>query len=91
MIGKLPKDVTIKDINDMLQNLPLPREDADPVENCVTWTKCAIVELQQRNWVEQCDINKFMDDAIVLGDKWYQSSPDLKAGSKKVNYTNRDM
>lgn len=69
MIGKLPKGVTIKDLHDALQKLPLPRENTDPAENCVTWTKGAIGELQQRNWVEQFNLDRFMDDALALGYK----------------------
>lgn len=91
MIGKLPKNTSKQDLNAILEKLQLPQEDAAPVQNCVSWTKDAIEHLQKRQLVEQFDVDQFMDHALSLGDDWYQTSRDLKAGPKKVNYTNRDM
>ncbi|KAH8425148.1 uncharacterized protein LDX57_002897 [Aspergillus melleus] len=46
MIGKVPNDVSYDEIETHLASLPLPDKDAQPAQNCVTWTMAAIGKLQ---------------------------------------------
>lgn len=91
MIGKFPKNVSVNDLNGILESLPLPQENGNPGESRVSWTKDDIVKLREMKWVEHFDIDEFMDHARNLGEGWYRENRDMAAGVKKVNYIDRPM
>ena len=87
MIGKLPPGVKTAHVNQLLAEVPILLEDADPVQNCVNWMRQAVVALQRQEWAEGFDVDVFMDDALAQADKWLVE----KGGSKvtRINYTSR--
>ncbi|EFE33887.1 uncharacterized protein ARB_07351 [Trichophyton benhamiae CBS 112371] len=91
MIGKLPKGITAHDVDTLLQRVALPRENATPVENCVTWIRAAIQALQEKQWVENFDIDKLMDHTLDESDKWYGANKNLQGATEMANYTNRPL
>ncbi|KAJ5366644.1 hypothetical protein N7541_000585 [Penicillium brevicompactum] len=88
MIGKLPNDVPYAEIDSLLRSIPLPQKGALPEQNCVTWTRAAILKLRENNLVEQFDINRFMDDSLAFADERLKNT-DSTPG--KINYTGRRM
>ncbi|KAK2863694.1 hypothetical protein FQN49_004090 [Arthroderma sp. PD_2] len=70
MIGKLPQGTTPQDVNNLLKDVALPRVNTTPIDNCVSWVKAAIQELQKKQWAEDFDIDKFMDHTLNEADKW---------------------
>ncbi|KAJ5966100.1 hypothetical protein N7481_012814 [Penicillium waksmanii] len=88
MIGKLPKEITNADIRDILKDIALPQPGAKPEQNCVSWTRNAIMELQEKGLVEQCDLDRFMDDALACADKRLR---DYSSTPASINYTDRPM
>lgn len=51
-IGKLPKNVTSAQIRAVLERTPLPRSGQSPEQNCVSWTREAVVDLQRAGFVD---------------------------------------
>lgn len=91
MIGKLPPEISSDDVDQMLSGIPIPEDNADPVQNCVSWLVHAIQELQQHNCGEQFDVNQFMNDALQLGDRKVLQDPLLTGQPFKENYTSRNF
>ncbi|ERF73302.1 hypothetical protein EPUS_03135 [Endocarpon pusillum Z07020] len=89
MIGKLPKNIGSGDVDQMLRRIPIPQDNTDPVQNCVSWLVHAIQELQQHECAEQFDVNQFMNDALQLGDRKVSQDPLLRSQPFKENYTSR--
>ncbi|MCJ1448516.1 MAG: hypothetical protein MMC23_009033 [Stictis urceolatum] len=87
MIGKLPLNVTTAQLNQLMKEIPLPQEDKEPLQNCVSWTREAIGRLQQHGCAEVFDIESFMDDALAQADDWLQRKQSL--GAVRLNYTKR--
>ena len=46
-IGKLPKNVTNVQVRAVLERTTVPRSGQDPEQNCVSWTRDAILDLQR--------------------------------------------
>ena len=46
-IGKLPKNVTSAQVRAVLERTTVPRSGQDPEQNCVSWTRDAILDLQR--------------------------------------------
>ena len=57
------------EINDYLNSIPVPVKGAEPEQNCVSWTRSAIRELQEKGLAEQFEVDKFMDDALRYADQ----------------------
>lgn len=93
MIGKLPPTFNPEQVGEMLNeaSIPLPRDDTNPIENCVTWTRQAIQVLQQKGCAENLNIEKLMNFALQKADLCYNKNPQLTAGSKRFNATSRPM
>lgn len=88
MVGKIPNDVTKEQVTAVLLGIPLPRTDTEPVENCVSWTKEALAELQQKGWADQFDIQSFMHHALERAMSWLEAGYFPRANIKE-NYTQR--
>ncbi|CAI7582813.1 unnamed protein product [Penicillium pancosmium] len=88
MIGKLPKRNTNADIRDLLKDIALPQPGAKPEQNCVSWTRNVIRELQDKGFVEQFDPDRFMDDALAYADKRLR---DHSSTAASINYADRYM
>ena len=87
MVGKVPHEVTISQIEDILRPVPLPVKDAVPKETCVTWVKAAIRALQEAELVEKFDVDGFMAHAQDFANKRM-----AKGGPPEyINYTSRVM
>ncbi|KAK4215129.1 hypothetical protein QBC37DRAFT_459566 [Rhypophila decipiens] len=82
MIGKLPSGTMPDDMEAFLaSNVALPREGSD--EDCITWTRSAILALQQKGWVEQFDVDECLDAAYETFKRWYASGGWVKANKKE--------
>lgn len=90
MVGKLPRGVGAADVDGMLKEVPLPREGAEPLENCVSWTERALGALRGRGWVEEFDIGGFMEHARERVTLWFESGVYPEKMSID-NYTQRPM
>ncbi|RMD44942.1 hypothetical protein DV735_g144, partial [Chaetothyriales sp. CBS 134920] len=90
LAGKLPQGTTHEDVRGLLATIALPRPDVIPMENCVTWTRQAIVLCQERGWMEQFDVDTFMNNALQLGAKCLDTDkyPDEKS---VANLTGRPL
>lgn len=90
MIGKLPSGVGPQDVKALLSQIPLPKPEAVPIENCISWTEAAIVALQGRGWVEDATLRKLMDHAHDRATHWVRSG--VYPGEQvRENYTSRPM
>jgi len=63
-VGKLPKNVTNTEIKALLARMPLPQSGQSPEQNCVSWTRDAILELQQAVYV---DGDLSVEDIMAVG------------------------
>ncbi|KAH8158177.1 hypothetical protein CIB48_g10067 [Xylaria polymorpha] len=88
MVGKLPNDVTLSLMADTLSTIPLPTENNHPPENCVNWIVATLQELQRRGWVDNFDIQRFMDYALRRANSWYRNSS-WRERNMKVTYVQR--
>jgi hypothetical protein len=88
MIGKLPKDTSYDDVNAILRQIRLPRENAQSLENCVTWTKAAIDQMQRRRWAESFSIRRFVNHARQRASHLYDTRK-WEDAKIKENYTPR--
>ncbi|KAJ5550595.1 hypothetical protein N7535_001462 [Penicillium sp. DV-2018c] len=88
MIGKVPNEVTYAEIHGLLAAIPLPQKGALPEQNCVTWTRAAICELQRKGLVEQFDLDRFMDESLAFADRRLK---DTDSTPVSMNYTSRRM
>lgn len=88
MIGKVPNEVTYAEIHDLLGAILLPQKGAVPEQNCVTWTKAAICELQKNRLAEQFDLDRFMNESLAFADQRIQNTETTPAS---INYTGRRM
>lgn len=88
MIGKLPKGTSYNDVDAVLRRIRLPRENARSIENCVTWTKAAIEQLQRRRWAENFSIGRFVDHGQQRASRLYDTRQ-WRAKKLKENYTRR--
>lgn len=88
MIEKLPKGITNAGFRDILKDIALPQPGAKPEQNCVSWTRNVILELQEKGLVEQFDLDRFMDDALAYADKHLR---DYNSTPASINYTDRPM
>jgi uncharacterized protein DUF6914 len=87
MVGKVPHEVTISQIEDILRPVPLPVKGAVPQETCATWVKAAIRALQEAELVEKFDVDGFMAHAQDFANKRM-----AKGGPPEyINYTARVM
>lgn len=93
MIGKVPKSMSIEEVNRLLEATPPPRQNMTPAETCRTWTMKAIARLQQVECANKFDIGNFGSFALQQGDKWYITDPRMQSRDiiKKANYTKRPM
>lgn len=89
MIGKLPPNTRADDVNQILGGVPIPQDDVEPTQNCVTWISHGIQELQRHGCAEPFDVNAFMDDALQRGDEWFAQNTSLTGPIPKENYTQR--
>jgi hypothetical protein len=88
-LGSFPPETGPEDVDRLLRRLPVPEENAEPVQNCVSWVADAIRELQQHDYAETFNVADFMDHALQLGDEKLAQDPDLLAEPFKKNYTSR--
>jgi hypothetical protein len=51
-VSKLPKNVTNTQIKALLERTTLPRSGQQPEQNCVSWTRDAILDLQRAGFVD---------------------------------------
>jgi hypothetical protein len=89
MIGKLEPGTSPDDVNELLRRIPIPVENTDPVQNCVTWLRYALRQLQQQGCAEDFDIDEFMAFALRLGDEKLGQDPGLRGQPFLQNYTSR--
>ncbi|KAI9809077.1 MAG: hypothetical protein M1825_002366 [Sarcosagium campestre] len=71
-VGKLPQWVHHSEVDILLKQIHLPLEGRIPVENCVSWISQAIVALPQSNYIEDFDIDTFLDAATEFADDCLQ-------------------
>ncbi|RMZ83941.1 hypothetical protein DV736_g6605, partial [Chaetothyriales sp. CBS 134916] len=90
LAGKLPPGTTYENVRDVLATIPLPRPGVAPVENCVTWTRQAILMCQERGWMEQFDVDAFMNNALQLGAKCLDTNK-FPSSKSVANFTNRRL
>lgn len=88
MIGKLPRGTGYNDVDALLRQIRLPRENSRSVENCVTWTQAAIEQLQRRRCVESFSIRRFVDHAQQRASRLYVTR-EWQDRKLKENYTRR--
>ncbi|KAJ5473493.1 hypothetical protein N7475_003059 [Penicillium sp. IBT 31633x] len=88
MIGKVPNEISYAQIRGILELIPLPRKDALPEQNCVSWTKAAISRLQENSLVEKFELDRFMDESLAFADQRLRST---ESTSPRINYTGRRM
>jgi hypothetical protein len=62
-IGKLPKNVTYAQVKDLLARTTWPQSGQVPVQNCVSWTREAILDLQRAGFV---DGNLSIEDILTV-------------------------
>lgn len=86
MIGKLPPGVSHEDVRAVLEKVALPREDAEPLENCVSWTREAVRELQQWGWAEKFEVEEFIGCALGNFTQWFDSGEEWSGLGFKENY-----
>ncbi|EZF31394.1 hypothetical protein TMEN_113 [Trichophyton mentagrophytes] len=91
MIGKLPKGVTVQDVDGLLQGIPLPKPNSTSVENRVSWVQAAVRVLQEKSWADDFDVDELMNHVFNESDKWYQENENLQDKPKIANYTNRPL
>lgn len=94
MIGKLPPTITPQQVEEILSegNIPLPNDNTDQVENCVSWTKLAIQALQRKGCAEKSiRVDRFLDFALRQADLCYDGDPQLRTESRMFNATSRPM
>lgn len=66
MIGKLPGNAGVEDVRNVLVRVPLPEKGQTPEQNCVTWSRQAILALQQTGYAESIDVDEIMNAAMTL-------------------------
>ena len=76
-----------------LKEVPLPAEDAVPLQNCVSWLRQAIKNLQERGCAEKFDVDVFMDEALKSADIWMEERKEggIPEEIEKINYTSRQF
>ncbi|TKA23698.1 hypothetical protein B0A50_06534 [Salinomyces thailandicus] len=75
VIGKLPENVLIKDVESVLESVPLPRKNYTPKESCSTWTVLAIIALQQAGYADQLDVDGIMRAAVLESNEVMKHGP----------------
>lgn len=88
MVGKIPSNVSPDHVSAIVSRIPLPRDNVAPVENCVSWTMAALQELQRHSWVDDFNVQGFMDHALDRASCWYRDNYNLRRNVKE-NYTER--
>ena len=63
-IGKLPKNVTNVQVRAVLERTTVPRSGQDPEQNCVSWTRDAILDLQRAGFVDSA---LSVEDIMTVG------------------------
>jgi hypothetical protein len=63
-IGKLPKNVTSAQVRAVLERTTVPRSGQDPEQNCVSWTRDAILDLQRAGFVDSA---LSVEDIMTVG------------------------
>ncbi|RMZ82407.1 hypothetical protein DV737_g2048, partial [Chaetothyriales sp. CBS 132003] len=90
LVGKLPLGTTYENVRDALATIPLPRPGVLPVENSATWTRQAILMCQELRWIEQFDVDTFMNNATQLGAKCLHINK-FPSSKSVANFTNRRL
>jgi hypothetical protein len=68
-IGKLPKTVTNAQVEALLERTTRPLSDKVPEQNCVTWTRDAIVDLQRAGFFDgSLGVEAIMEVAMQKAD-----------------------
>ncbi|KAF2650123.1 hypothetical protein K491DRAFT_552560, partial [Lophiostoma macrostomum CBS 122681] len=70
MIGKVPEDLSKKDIEETLKEVPLPSDPGSGVSDGVDWLKGALEVLQDCGAAERFSIEAFMGDAMGNAVQW---------------------
>lgn len=86
MIGEVDHQITNERLYELLEAIPLPRKDAIPEQNCVTWTNAAIATLQKNGLVENFDIDLFAVEQYYFA---IQRLEDLEHKPGILNYISR--
>ncbi|KAI0515180.1 hypothetical protein F5B22DRAFT_656366 [Xylaria bambusicola] len=90
MVGKIPNGIDQDAVDDVLSKVPVPRDNTDPAENCVSWTLAALKELVQHGWVDDYfDLEHFMDWALERATEWCSIERRPDGQKEKLNYTRR--
>lgn len=72
-IGKLPKGVTMDEIENLLSEVPLPRKDTNPEQRCSYWTAMAVMKLQKAGFVVDKDVKAIMNAVLKAGDHVFKN------------------
>jgi hypothetical protein len=84
MIGKIPQEQSIRDVERILRKVPLPSDPASSITDTLGWTRTASEDLQQAGLAERFSVDTFVADALIHARQWY-----AKGGKtiEKINYT----
>ncbi|KAL7925550.1 hypothetical protein ACQKWADRAFT_284361 [Trichoderma austrokoningii] len=72
VIGSIPSDI---DVRAMLEEVPLPERNRNPQQSCVTWVGNAIRLCRGRKYVDDFDVDMFLDWAMRFGDRMVTCDP----------------
>lgn len=94
MIGKLPEGKTLADVDVLLEELQLPRQNyRETGENCNSWARDAVGALMERKWAEKMDVEKLFKEALAMGQyvlAGITKSEELREGDRWRNFTTRE-
>ncbi|KAK2592818.1 hypothetical protein QQS21_009486 [Conoideocrella luteorostrata] len=69
IIGTLPSQVTRANVGNFLEGVTLPKRNVDPQESCVTWVANAIRKFREYQYINDFNVGKFLDWALVFADQ----------------------
>ncbi|KAJ5706321.1 hypothetical protein N7536_002010 [Penicillium majusculum] len=71
MIGKVPNEVTWEQIHGLLAAVQVPKNNAVPEQDCVSWAKAAVCKLQEKGLTAKynLDLDLLMDRSLAFADE----------------------
>ena len=67
-IGKAPDGMSHMELKEFFLRIPLPIQNREPQQSCVTWVMNAIRALQRQGWVREFELGAFKDWALLYAD-----------------------
>ena len=69
IIGTVPSSKADADVKALLEEVPMPKKNHNPQQSCVTWVTDAIHTFRELEWVQDFDVEEFLDWGLNYADE----------------------